>query len=68
MASQVKFLLLEACIYLTNESSDALASLMTLRIQTRQAVPFQPLLERYSVAATSTRLESFFSQVLAKNS
>jgi glycosyltransferase involved in cell wall biosynthesis len=65
-ASQVKTVLPEACIYLKDESPDALASLMALRIRSHKTLLFQPVFEKYSVPATSIRLKTFFSQIMAK--
>ena len=65
-ASQLKTVLPEACIYLEEESPDALASLMALRILSRKTMLFQPVCEKYSIPATSIRLKAFFSQIMAK--
>lgn len=65
-ASQVKTVLSEACIYLEDESPNALASLMALRIHSRKTLLFQPVCEKYSIPATSIRLKAFFSKIMAK--
>ena len=63
-ASEVETILEKACLYLTQETPEALAALMSSLIPNKARVGGLPELERFTISSTSNRLRSFFQQVV----
>jgi glycosyltransferase involved in cell wall biosynthesis len=62
-ASEVEAILKKACLYLTQETPEALAALMCSLIPNKEKGGGLPALERFTVSSTSSRLRSFLQQV-----
>jgi glycosyltransferase involved in cell wall biosynthesis len=63
-ASEVEAILAKACLYLTQETPEALAALMSSLIPNKARVGELPELERFTISSTSNRLRSFFQRVV----
>jgi len=63
-ASEVEAILEKACLYLAQESPEALAALMSSLIPNKAKVGGLPELERFTILSTSYRLRSFLQQVI----
>lgn len=62
-ASEVEAILGKACLYVTQETPEALAALMCSLIPNNERDGGLPSLERFTVSSTSSRLRSFLQQV-----
>ena len=62
-ASEVEAILGKACLYVTQETPEALAALMCSLIPNNERDGRLPSLERFTVLSTSSRLRSFLQQV-----
>jgi len=63
-ASEVEAILEKACLYLPQETPEALAALMGSLIPNKARVGGLLELERFTISSTSNRLRSFFQQVV----
>ena len=62
-ASEVEAILGKACLYLTQETPEALAALMGSLIPNKDKRDALPVLERFTISSTSSRLRSFLQEV-----
>lgn len=63
-ASEVEAILEKACLYLAQETPEALAALMSSLIPNKARVGGLPELERFTILSTSNRLRSFLQKVI----